>query len=178
MIIISRSSDEFAIHRHWDGVVGPSSDYGELRRKNSDKIPIQGPEILTPSRNYCFFIMARGRDESLYYEEAAGGSSSVQADRAIHVTSDGARVVTGLVNVRPQKRRRAGPGELADTFAEWTPVPDDDLGEVQAVADTVSSLDIEMDEEDTAKRKRYASSVRGVKNLTEQKAKLTWNLPG
>jgi hypothetical protein len=78
----------------------------------------------------------------------------------IHVSSDGRRAVTDVVNVRPQKKPRREPGTLEDAFAAWTPVNDNDMAEVHAVADTVSSYDVTVDDDDDgAKRKRYQSSV-------------------
>ncbi|KAJ7458364.1 hypothetical protein B0H11DRAFT_1737877 [Mycena galericulata] len=69
------------------------------------------------------------------------------------------RATTELSNIRPQKRPRAAPAELDDSYAAWMPVPEEDLQDVSAVADTVSSLDIEPEEDDApGKRKRYASS--------------------
>jgi hypothetical protein len=99
------------------------------------------------------------RNDDLYYEDDFVPPESLLADRGIHLSTDGARVVTGLLNVRPQKRQRADPGQPADTYADWTPVPDDDLEEVHAVADTVTSLDVVPEDEETLKRKRYKSSV-------------------
>jgi hypothetical protein len=65
--------------------------------------------------------------------------------------------------VRPVKRRRTLT-DLGDDYANWTPVPDDDGGDLHAVADTVTSFETTLDE-DTAKRKRYASSVSYLCNL-------------
>jgi hypothetical protein len=77
----------------------------------------------------------------------------------IHVSSDGRRAVTDVVNVCPQKKPRREPATLEDTFATWTPVDDNDMAEVHAFADTVTSYDVTADEDDGTKRKRYQSSV-------------------
>jgi hypothetical protein len=87
---------------------------------------------------------------------------SFQAHRAIHLSHDGTRVVSGLQNLRPQKCARS-PEDLGDTYAGWTPVaddPGDDLDAVHAVADTVTSYDVSLDDvADGGKRKHYTSSV-------------------
>lgn len=99
------------------------------------------------------------RDDDIHFEEDA---PAYRADSRIHVSSDGLRGVEGLVNVRPQKCARVAPGRLADTYADWTPIPNDDLADVHAVADTVMSygLGLDDDKDETGKRKRYKSSVR------------------
>jgi hypothetical protein len=93
---------------------------------------------------------------------------SFQAHRSIHLSRDGTRVVSGLQNLRPQKRAR-GPEDLGDTYAGWTPVaddPGDDLDAVHAVADTVTSYDVSLDDvADGGKRKCYTSSVRRLTEL-------------
>ncbi|KAJ7800264.1 hypothetical protein B0H14DRAFT_3490881 [Mycena olivaceomarginata] len=62
--------------------------------------------------------------------------------------------------MRPRKRCR-GLNDLGDEYTNWTPVPEDDLDGVHAVADTVTSFDISPDDE-TVKRKCYASSGWGT----------------
>ncbi|KAJ7860931.1 hypothetical protein B0H13DRAFT_1900698 [Mycena leptocephala] len=107
------------------------------------------------------------RNANVHYEE------DVPADRFIahagmDVSADGTRAVAALSNVRPQKRSRREPSRLDDTFATWTPVNDADLGELAAIADTVSSLDVMPDDDDdddeaeVGKRKRYQSSASGL----------------
>ncbi|KAJ6457197.1 hypothetical protein C8R47DRAFT_995822 [Mycena vitilis] len=103
--------------------------------------------------------MAR-RDADIHYDEDAGAADSAyRADRGHYVSTDGARVLSELSNVRPQKRRR-GVEDLADEYATWTPVADGDADVVNAYADTVTSYDVSPDDDDeeTLKRKRYASS--------------------
>ncbi|KAJ6479203.1 hypothetical protein C8R47DRAFT_983594 [Mycena vitilis] len=104
--------------------------------------------------------MAR-RDADLHYDEDAGaGDSAFLADRGHYVSTDGARVLSELSNLRPQKRRR-GVEDLADEYATWTPVADDNTDLANAYADTVTSYDVSPDDDDdneSAKRKRYASS--------------------
>ncbi|KAJ7470051.1 hypothetical protein B0H11DRAFT_1730903 [Mycena galericulata] len=100
--------------------------------------------------------MPRARDEDVHFDADV---SHLVADAGIHISADGRRTITELSNIRPQKRLRKAPHALDDEYAQWTPVPDEDLGEVQAVADSVSSFDVSLDDEDTTgKRKRYASS--------------------
>ncbi|KAJ7470067.1 hypothetical protein B0H11DRAFT_1730986 [Mycena galericulata] len=82
----------------------------------------------------------------------------VRADIGIGVSADGLRVRSDLANVRPLKRPRHEPEDLDDSYARWVPVPDADLGEVQAVADSVSSFDMPPEDDDSRKRKRYQSS--------------------
>ncbi|KAJ7602634.1 hypothetical protein DFH06DRAFT_1351152 [Mycena polygramma] len=100
-------------------------------------------------------------DRQIHYGDdgIADSLKFYSADRGLHVSNDGKRVVSGLLNVRPQKRARRTAEDLPDVYADWTPVPDNDLGEVGGVADTVTSYDVSPDDDtDTAKRKRYASS--------------------
>jgi hypothetical protein len=101
------------------------------------------------------------RDTDIHFDDNPGIGDSFRTDRGLHVSEDGARVVGGLLNVRPQKRRRRGAEDLLDVYADWTPVPDGNLEEVHAVADTVTSYDVspEDDDDDNGKRKRYQSSV-------------------
>jgi hypothetical protein len=98
------------------------------------------------------------RDSAIHYDEDVGDDYS--ADRGLHVSTDGTRVVGGLLNVRPQKRR-CGLEDLPDVYADWTPFPEDDLDEVHAVAETVTSYNVPLDEDESeaTKRKRYQSSV-------------------
>jgi hypothetical protein len=114
--------------------------------------------------------MPRRRDTDAHFETDFAPPETLRADRAIHVSADGRRAVTGLLNVRPQKRSRTVPNDLEDTYTEWTPVPEDDLDEVQAVTDTVSTLDVVPDNDvDSAKRKRYQSSVRARFNWVSKR---------
>ncbi|KAJ7015794.1 hypothetical protein C8F04DRAFT_1205123, partial [Mycena alexandri] len=83
--------------------------------------------------------------------------TSFSADRGLHVSNDGARVLSQYNNVRPQKRRR-GLEDLPDVYGAWMPVPEHDLDAVHAVADTVSSYDVSGEDADNQKRKRYPSS--------------------
>jgi hypothetical protein len=84
--------------------------------------------------------------------------SQSSSNQGFHVSADGTRVEAEVHNVWPRKSRRRL-NDLGDEYADWTPVPEDDLDGVHAVADTVTSFDISPDDE-TVKRKRYASSVR------------------
>lgn len=99
------------------------------------------------------------RDTDIHFAADVPEASFV-AHRGIHVSNDGAQVISGLQDIRPQKRSRRIE-ELGDDYGDWVPVPDDDIAEAQAAADTVTSYDVipEEDEQDTGKRKRYKSSV-------------------
>ncbi|KAJ7432257.1 hypothetical protein B0H11DRAFT_1760772 [Mycena galericulata] len=100
--------------------------------------------------------MPHQRDDDVHFEADV---PHLVADTGIEVSADGRRARTQLSNIRPQKRSRTDPKQLNDNYADWTPVPDGDLSEVQAVADTVSSLDVPLEDDDSSgKRKRYASS--------------------
>ncbi|KAJ6460704.1 hypothetical protein C8R47DRAFT_1226206 [Mycena vitilis] len=103
--------------------------------------------------------MPRGRDNDIHYEAADVPEDLFEAHRGIHVSNDGARVTSGLHDVRPQKRARKIQ-ELGDDFANWTPVDDSGPENVQAVADTVTSYEVtvEDDDDEITKRKRYKSS--------------------
>jgi urease accessory protein UreH len=101
-------------------------------------------------------------NHNVHYEEDVPVEDWASHHTGMHVSTDGRRAVSDTVKVRPQKKLRRKPGALEDTFATWTPVSEADLDEVHAVADTVSSLDIDDDEEsEGGKRKRYQSSVSG-----------------
>jgi hypothetical protein len=108
------------------------------------------------------------RDTDIHYDDEVGvGDSFFRADRGLHVSADGTRVVGGLSNVRPQKKRRRGAEDLPDVYADWTPVPDDELGDVGGVADTVTSFDMSPDDDsENGKRKQYLSSVGFQFDLT------------
>ncbi|KAJ7163989.1 hypothetical protein C8R43DRAFT_1122949 [Mycena crocata] len=105
------------------------------------------------------------RESDIYFE----ANDDVVGDRGIYVSHDGDTVITDRVNERHLKRRRLAPTELqGDQFARWTPVNDPNNDPVaHAVADTVTSFDVEPDsdndDDDDAdgsgvKRKRYLSS--------------------
>ncbi|KAJ7606431.1 hypothetical protein B0H17DRAFT_1221753 [Mycena rosella] len=102
--------------------------------------------------------MARGRRQSDIYFDHEHIPENLYGDQAIEVSHDGLRAVSGLVNVRQMKRPRTAPKKLDNAYADWTPVPDDDMGEVNAVVDTVTSYDVSPEDEDTLKRKCYKSS--------------------
>jgi hypothetical protein len=102
--------------------------------------------------------MSRPRLDQGVHFSADLAEPFTSANRSWQVSADGARLHSGVQNVRPLKRQRQ-PGDLGDAYADWTPVPDDAAGDLHAIADTVSSFDIVPDEEEPAKRKRYASSV-------------------
>ncbi|KAJ7225376.1 hypothetical protein GGX14DRAFT_386277 [Mycena pura] len=104
------------------------------------------------------------RDPLVYMDETI---ELTAGDRAIHYSGDGERAVRSFVDLRPAKRLRLHPSELDDEFAEWTPVPDADLDEVDALASTITSYDSELDvggkvyyiqHDEGGKRKRYKSS--------------------
>ncbi|KAJ7509949.1 hypothetical protein B0H11DRAFT_2215784 [Mycena galericulata] len=105
--------------------------------------------------------MPHRRDDDVHFGDDL---PDARADIGINVSTDGLRVASDLANVRPLKRARHKPDQLDDSYAQWVPVPDEDLGEVQAVADTVSSFDMPPEDDDSGKRKRYQSSdaVRAV----------------
>ncbi|KAJ7893230.1 hypothetical protein B0H13DRAFT_1625288 [Mycena leptocephala] len=105
------------------------------------------------------------RDRDVHFDDDFGvGDSTFLADRGIHVSVDGTRVFSSLQNVRPQKRPRRGLEDLTDEYGDWTPVPDGDLEDVYAAADTVTSYDVSPeDDEEGVKRKRYASSDEPMK---------------
>ncbi|KAJ6509365.1 hypothetical protein C8R47DRAFT_1208549 [Mycena vitilis] len=101
--------------------------------------------------------MPRPRNDDIHFE-ADVPEGLFEAHRAIHVSNDGSRVTTGLVGIRPQKRVRTVE-ELGDDYGQWVPVNDDGAEDLEAVADTVTSYDVTLEEDDpVAKRKRYKSS--------------------
>ncbi|KAJ7643850.1 hypothetical protein FB45DRAFT_736350 [Roridomyces roridus] len=83
------------------------------------------------------------------------------ADTGIEVSADGRRTQVEISSIRPQKRTRIvllQPEELDDELGNWTHVEDADE-ETVALADTISSLEIQVEsDEDSGKRKRYESS--------------------
>ncbi|KAJ7104597.1 hypothetical protein C8R44DRAFT_887052 [Mycena epipterygia] len=122
--------------------------------------PNPAPDTEGPGLVHHHLLMPRRTD--VYVDDDYADDEPLLVDKGYHVSTDGARTVSNLLNVRPQKRTRVEPGQLEDSYAGWTPMPEDDLDEVQAVADTVSSLDIGgddgLEDGDAAKRKRYKSS--------------------
>ena len=112
-----------------------------------------GPELLGDKNsapgtifvvsNLPDLIMARGRprkDDGVYFDD---GIELTQGDEEIHFSFDGMRALTGLTNLRPEKRQHVAAKELPEVdekLAHWTPVPDTDLDEVDAHAFSVSSL--------------------------------------
>ncbi|KAJ7855835.1 hypothetical protein B0H13DRAFT_1902935 [Mycena leptocephala] len=97
------------------------------------------------------------RNHNVHFDD--GIADEVVAHTGIHVSMDGRRAFADRVEVRPQKKARRDPETLEDTYATWTPVNDNDLTEVHAVADTVSSYDVIVDDDDEgSKRKRYKNS--------------------
>lgn len=96
------------------------------------------------------------RDDGVYVETDL---HHIVADTGFVASADGRRQGVDLQNVRAQKRARMAPTDLHDDLAGWTPVGEQDMDEVHAVADTVSFLDIDVEGDESSKRKRYASSV-------------------
>ncbi|KAJ7630167.1 hypothetical protein FB45DRAFT_1027401 [Roridomyces roridus] len=97
----------------------------------------------------------RRRDDTVHFDADV---PDFVADTVIEVSTDGQRNFTSYTDVRPQKRpRNPVPEDLDDFYAGWTPVLDEE-STVEALADTISSLDIEVEEVDTGKRKRYENS--------------------
>ncbi|KAJ7626008.1 hypothetical protein FB45DRAFT_1030326 [Roridomyces roridus] len=94
------------------------------------------------------------RDKDVHFEADV---PHFVADAGIEFSVDGLRATTVLSNVRPQKRVRSAPKELGDDYANWTPVGGDDPA-VEALADTISTLEMDGEGEESAKRKRYESS--------------------
>ncbi|KAJ7212313.1 hypothetical protein GGX14DRAFT_564781 [Mycena pura] len=91
------------------------------------------------------------------------GSSSTQGDHGILLSNDGTRVVSSLVNMRPEKRTHVEDVDvLGDVLGDWMPVPVDSFQDFSAVADTVSSFAPtfvhQIEEHPSLKRKRYQSS--------------------
>lgn len=107
------------------------------------------------------------RNANIHYGEDVPTDRFI-AHTGMNVSADGTRAVAALSNVQPQKRTRREPSRLDDMFATWTPVNDADLGELTAIADTVSSLDVTLDDDDdddeaeVGKRKCYQSSASGL----------------
>ncbi|KAK6997424.1 CxC2 domain-containing protein [Favolaschia claudopus] len=105
-------------------------------------------------------MSSRRWDSAVYVSSDFGPAIG---DRAVEVSADGCRSTSDLINLRPEKRARVDPSDLEDSFADWTPVEVDDEGlaaaDAEAIANTVSTLDVETDEGgDAGKRKRYQSS--------------------
>ncbi|KAJ6467143.1 hypothetical protein C8R47DRAFT_740738 [Mycena vitilis] len=88
------------------------------------------------------------------------------AHAGIHVSNDGRRVFTDVVDVCSPKKPRHKPRALDDKYADWTPMNDTDFSDVHNFADSVSSFDIdpEMDDGEGGKRKRYQSSDDPMRN--------------
>ncbi|KAF7288624.1 CxC2 domain-containing protein [Mycena indigotica] len=91
-------------------------------------------------------------------------TTSSHGDLHTHVTADGARLLTQTRYNAPQKRHHGVPvTEQDERLAEWTPVSVAGMGDMLALADTITSYDVSPDAEDgnegeKAKRRRYASS--------------------
>ncbi|KAJ7650554.1 hypothetical protein FB45DRAFT_730946 [Roridomyces roridus] len=97
----------------------------------------------------------RRRDDTVHFDADV---PDFVADTVIEVSTDGQRNFTSYTDVRPQKRpRNPVPEDLDDVYAGWTPVLDEE-DTVEALADTISSLDVDVEEVDTGKRKRYENS--------------------
>lgn len=60
----------------------------------------------------------RASNVYIAYEEPA--SDLFSADRSLHPSTDGSRLLGRQVNVR-QKKRRIAPSDLDDVYAAWTP---------------------------------------------------------
>ncbi|KAJ7050211.1 hypothetical protein C8F01DRAFT_1377813 [Mycena amicta] len=91
---------------------------------------------------------------------------AVVGDQQVHVSADGRRVYSDVVNVHT-KRRRLGVEELVEDdsrLTDWTPLSQGTTEDVRNLAAVVSSYDTEPDLDDLGgsagaeKRKRYASS--------------------
>ncbi|KAJ7059367.1 hypothetical protein C8F01DRAFT_1255067 [Mycena amicta] len=85
-------------------------------------------------------------------------------DEEIYISSDRRRAITKTVNQElPKRARRLRDDDGTDVretdprLAEWLPMPEDDVDGLDAVAATISSLDVELEETVVAKRKRYES---------------------
>ncbi|KAF7301155.1 CxC2 domain-containing protein [Mycena indigotica] len=78
-------------------------------------------------------------------------------DEQITLSVDGRRGTLAGLNLSPRKRPRTHKVEEADPQLQgWMPFPEDDAEELDAIASTISSFDVILDEELT-KRKRYNS---------------------
>ncbi|KAF7315023.1 CxC2 domain-containing protein [Mycena indigotica] len=78
-------------------------------------------------------------------------------DEHAYISADNTRVVTSAFNLSPSKRPRKGRVYESDPrLQDWVPVPDATMDEVDALATSVSSFDVDLDEVVT-KRKRYES---------------------
>ncbi|KAJ7650262.1 hypothetical protein FB45DRAFT_1076655 [Roridomyces roridus] len=98
----------------------------------------------------------RRLDDTVHFEAE---ERRIVADTAIEISTDGRRTHTQLSNVRPQKKRARAlqPSDLVDDLADWTPVEEDDAS-TEALADTISSLELGEEDEGSSKRKRYETS--------------------
>jgi hypothetical protein len=79
---------------------------------------------------------------------------ALTADKGVYFSADGLRRQEELLNVA-HKQRRVQPSELADSYGQWIPLPEDGDGADNGVnpVNSVSSVP-------GNKRKEYASSVR------------------
>ncbi|KAF7288213.1 CxC2 domain-containing protein [Mycena chlorophos] len=77
-------------------------------------------------------------------------------DEQTSISADRRRATTSAFNLSPRKSPRKRVEETDPRLAGWTPVQDSDLDQVSALANSISTLDVSLDEEVT-KRKRYES---------------------
>ncbi|KAF7288466.1 CxC2 domain-containing protein [Mycena chlorophos] len=88
-----------------------------------------------------------------YYEENA---DFVHTDEQVHISADKRRSTTMALNLSPPKKPKLATASDSE-LARWTPV-EGDIGETQAaVAATITASEVVLEEEITAKRKRYDS---------------------
>ncbi|KAJ7020488.1 hypothetical protein C8F04DRAFT_1214081 [Mycena alexandri] len=110
---------------------GPSSSFPSARSLSS-------PAYRAPNRS-------QATDSSIEYERRRGETTY---DKGFYVSHDGRRAVQTEMNVG-LKKRRVMPADLEDSFAQWTPLAED------------NDAQLEPDDEASAtgeKRKRYVSS--------------------
>ncbi|KAJ7062396.1 hypothetical protein C8F01DRAFT_1252221 [Mycena amicta] len=93
------------------------------------------------------------------------GEHQTEGDQHIHISADGARMITGTTHLHSGKRRRmANLVENDQRLNDWTPVSVAGLDDVRSLVHAVSSYDVEPNPDllaenpVSAKQKRYASS--------------------
>ncbi|KAF7310144.1 CxC2 domain-containing protein [Mycena indigotica] len=159
-------------NRRWTQLVPISElgyvyQVGHISATMTDECPNPSPEttvsMLRRGRRRKDDLLGDIQDDNL-----PNATTTFLGDEQIHISADGARVFTDVVNRVKRKRPRLDAEELQepdDRLSGWTPmgVGDED---VRALALTVSSYETEPDMEDVgsqntsekAKRRHYASS--------------------
>nr|GAT47503.1 predicted protein [Mycena chlorophos] len=93
----------------------------------------------------------------LYFDESMDlDLDMAPTDEHSSISLDARRATTSAFNLSPRKTRPPRVEETDPRLAGWTPVDEADIDQVSAIANTISALDISLDEEVT-KLKRYAS---------------------